>query len=219
MPLGLVLLRPMRASARLCTIAALAAACGVVGTPVSAQSTPERRNARLTRDCAVASKALGADAAPNVDWAFETIRWCDETGPAVLAKLWATPPSDAVQLDHLVQASASLLDQRLFDAVMARAKVGSPLAARVAAFRVLAMYLDEFVWIRQRDLETARDTSAVRLFGVNTGGAGQSIGSQPPSRTYAAEIRTLLRSLVSDPDPIIRQDGRDFVSWLHLSGK
>ena len=190
----------------------------VSGAPSSswAQGSREHRVARLQRDCPIAAQALASTSGLSSDAMFETISECDDTGPAILATLWAAPPSDAHQLDRLVRSSAILLDQRLFDAIIARARnTGSPRAPRVAALRVLATYLDKYVVISQRALETPTpDTTVTSLFGTSSGAVGQRVGTHPLSGTYASEIRALLQSLVNDPDPIVRQDGRNFVNWL-----
>jgi hypothetical protein len=211
-----LLFRPRTISEHLFALAVLALAGCAAPTSALAQRTPEGRSARLQRDCPVAAQSLAGGSATIADSTFCTISECDGTGPAVLANLWAAPPSDPHQLEMLVQASSALLDQRLYDAVIARAQsVASTRSARVAALRVLALYLDPSVVTSQRSLETlASDTASVSLFGGSSHGVGQRVGTHPLSGTYAGEIRALLRSLVNDPDPVIRQDGRNFVFWL-----
>jgi hypothetical protein len=186
-----LLLRPMGISKRLLALAVLALAGCAAPTSALAQRTPEGRSARLQRNCPIAAQALAGGALTIADSTFWTISECDGTGPVVLAGLWAAPPSDPHQLELFVQASSSLLDQRLYDAVIARARsVGSSRSARVAAFRVLAMYLDPSVVTSQRTLETpASDTASISLFGGSSHGIGQRVGTHPLPGAYAAEIR------------------------------
>jgi hypothetical protein len=183
----------------------------------SAQRTRESRTPRLERDCPVAVQALASGIpAANSTWALSMIDFCDESGGAVLNALWTTPTTDPIALEQLVQASSRLLDQRVYNGVIAAARnVGLSRDVRIAAIRVLTAYLNNRTVIGQQDLaKPSSDTTITAQFAVAGGGIGQSAGSQPLAASVPADIRTFLQSLVTDSDPILRQAGRNLTAWF-----
>jgi len=105
-----------------------------------AQRSSESTDAKLRANCRLAVQTLQqGHPAPKTDWALSVIRLCDESGGPALQALWASAPTDSVALEQLVDASACLLDQRVYSGVMTTARNAvAPRTVRLAALRVLA---------------------------------------------------------------------------------
>ena len=193
------------------------AACMTV--PAFAQGSTESQDVHARNDCRLAAQTLQkGHPAPKTDWALSIINMCDASGPAALQALWVTPTTDPVALEQLVQASARLLDQRVYLGVVAVAQnTGAARAVRAGALRVLAAFLDNHTQIDQRDLLASPKTDSTSLsrFSTISGGMGQTVGTQPLAASVPSDVRALFASLaLSDPDPVLRHAGRNLKDWF-----
>ena len=190
----------------------------LLSIPGCAQTLREN-NARVERDCLTAVDILSQGAsAPRAGWALERIKLCKESGGSVIKSLWMTPPTEATALEQLVQASARLLDQRVYDGVIANARNSSaPRATRLAALRVLAAFVDDGTLITQDALaKPALDTNITAQFSTISEGMGHRIGSQPMLASDQSDIRALFASLATtDADPIVRRAGKNLTNWFN----
>lgn len=184
----------------------------VLSPGASAQHSRENANATLRADCRLAVQTLEkGHPAPKSDWALSLIYWCDESGGATLGGLWAAAPTDSVALEQLVDASAALLDQRVYRGVLNAARnAGAPRAVRLAALRVLCAYVSPVTVIAPDDLaKPHRDTAVVRLFATVDHGLLQNPGTEPLPLSTRTEIRDLFAALWrSEADPVVRSAGR-----------
>lgn len=195
---------------------ALMCATGVTG-PVFAQGSREGENVHLRNDCRLAAQALQTGhPAPKTDWALQVIYWCDESGGPALQALWAAPTTDIVALEQLVKGSERLLDQRVYVAVMAKARDASaPRAVRIAALRVLSAFIANTTAIDQADLMAMPDSNVTRTFSSIDHGIPQFVGSQPLTLSARSDFLALLLELSrTDPDSVIRRAGRDLRRWF-----
>ena len=195
---------------------ALTCATGLTG-PVFAQGSRERQNVHLRNECRLAAQTLQkGHPAPKTDWALQMIGRCDESGGPALQALWAAPTTDTVALEKLVRGSERLLDQRVYVAVMAKARDASaPRAVRIGALRVLSAFISNTTEIPQDKLMQMPDSSVTRVFAVASGGLAQTVGSQPLTLSARDDFLALLSALSrTDPDPVIRRAGRDLRRWF-----
>ncbi len=193
----------------LATVALLVAS---LSSKLFAQEQREASDARLRADCQLAAQTLNkGHPGPKSDWALSVIYWCDESGGPVLGELWGAAPTDSVALEHLVNASTALLDQRVFVGLLSAARnTAAPRAVRLAALRVLCAYVSPSTVISPDDLAKPRaDTAVIPLFGTVDHAPYQRIGAIPLSLSARNDIRDLLATLWrSDPDPVLRSAGR-----------
>jgi len=126
--------RPLTMIARVSLVAA-AIGCAANGTTREGRIPGERQ------DCLAARTKLEKKAATAQT--FNTLGWCDETGPAALAAVWRALPSDTVRLRAFLSASSNLRDGRIFGAAHATATDSTRRAReRAAALLVLVAQLD-----------------------------------------------------------------------------
>lgn len=193
-------------------IAVVAVLFATLSSCVSAQTTREAADATLRADCRLAVQILErGHPAPKSEWALSMIYWCDESGGAVLGRLWTTPPVDSVAIEQLVDASAALLDQRVYAGVLNSARdAAAPRAVRLAALRVLCAFLSPTTVISPDDLAKPKaDTAVVPLFTTVDHSLFQNHGTAPLPLGARTEIRDLFAALWrSDADPVIRAAGR-----------
>lgn len=187
-------------------------------TSALAQGSRESQSVHLRHDCRLAAQILEkGHPAVETDWALSTIRFCDESGGRALQALWATPVVDSAALEQLVAASSSLLDQRVYDAVMTTARdAGRSRATRLAALRVLSAFIDRTTSINPDYLlKPNPDTTLLIQFATVSGGIGQIAGSQPLSASAPSDIRALFATLAkTDSDAVVRRAGRSLQSWF-----
>ena len=195
---------------------ALICATGLTG-PAFAQGSQQSQNVHLRNDCRLAVQTLQkGHPAPKTDWALQMIAFCDESGGPALQALWVTPTTDDIALEQLVRGSARLLDQRVYVAVMAKARdAGAPRTVRIAALRVLSAFVSNTTAIGQADLLVMPDSGVTRTFSTISGGIGQISGAQPLALSARNDFLALLLTLSrTDPDPVIRRAGRDLRRWF-----
>jgi len=171
----------------------------------AAQMPKESDDVHVRDDCRLAVQVLTkGHPAPKSDWALGIIFTCDQSGGAALQQLWATPPTDSAALDELMWASASLVDQRVYLGVRSAAtNVGVPRAARIAALRVLASFIEPakihfppalLLPSSDPNIAVASDHDPLQL-----------IGSQPLDAAAKEGIATVFATLMQgDPDPHVR---------------
>lgn len=189
-----------------------------ISSALFAQLPKESEDASLRSDCRSAAKTLtSGSATPTTKRALEIISRCDQTGGPALQAMWSKPATDSIALEQLVAASSRLLDQRVYDGVIARARdTSAPRAVRFAAMRVLAAFISKTTLIDPDDLaKPSADTTIVRLFSTVSHGIFQRVGSMPLSANKPGDIRALFASLArTDPDPIVRSGSRYLQVWF-----
>jgi len=108
---------------------------------VAHASTREGRIPGERADCRAAAAQLASSKATPAT--FQTLGWCDETGPAPLAATWAALPKDTLRLRAFLAASANLRDGRIFAAAHSAAADSTRRGRdRGAALLVLVAQLD-----------------------------------------------------------------------------
>ncbi len=181
-------------------------------------STPAAFCAR--REAAIESRTGGS----GYYFAFNEMRDCPQ-GPRVLARQWATPPSDTVALRQLAGVSARLLDRRVFEA--ARAVVADPGAgrdARLAAMDVLVGHYDPCVavWIQVNSLPAPAGRSVVVMLGEYEHNLSRP-GSEPLPPSVRDDVLAALDAAASSgPDSVVREASRQLAARLrefHWQGK
>lgn len=159
----------------------------------------------LRNDCRLAAQTLSkGHPAPKTDWALSIIFRCDESAGPALQALWATPPSDSVALEQLVEASARMLDHRVYlSASTIASSSGNAQSARIGALRVLASFVDaEFYYYPVQLLRPSADSTHGVAY---SHGISQVVGAQPITSADVLSIRILIKTLaLSDPNPVIR---------------
>ncbi|MEK7238942.1 MAG: hypothetical protein AAB224_00010 [Gemmatimonadota bacterium] len=185
--------------------AALAAGLLCLSAVAAAQFPKESEDVHARNDCRLAVQTLTkGHPAPKSDWALGIIFTCDQSGGAAVQLLWTTPPTDSVALDELMWASASLLDLRVYlGARSAATNVGAPRAARIAALRVLAAFIEPAkirfpprLLLPSSDPNIAVSSDHEPL---------QLVGSQPLDAAAKADIASVFATLIqSDPDEYVR---------------
>jgi len=126
----------------------------LVCPPLSAQAG-ERHDPHLRNDCRVAAQVLQtSNPAPRREWALDTIRRCDESGPPALAEFWRrAAPSDMEELGRLFNVTRDFNDRRVVDAVAETARLGSaPETTRIYAMALLFNYAVPGIYIEAGDL-------------------------------------------------------------------
>ena len=122
------------------TVAGVSLALATLGC-VANGTTREGRIPGERQDCQSAAAKLANNAATAQT--FNTLAWCDETGPAALAPVWRALPSDTVRLRAFFFASSNIRDGRIFGAAHATAADSTRRARdRAAALLVLVAQLD-----------------------------------------------------------------------------
>jgi hypothetical protein len=185
-------------------IAAATLAAGL-SSALSAQLPKESEDVRLRRDCRLAAQTLAkGHPAPKTDWALTVFFKCDESAGPALQHLWASPTADSVALEQLVQASARVLDQRVYLSVRTVAtNIGSPLSTRIAALRVLASMVQASKLYFPTDLLRPSPDSTKGVYFSD--GPYQTIGAQPLTVDVNASVGALFVTIAqSDPDPLVR---------------
>ncbi len=185
---------------------------------VSAQRTREATDAALRGNCRLAAHTLeNGHPAPKSDWALQLIPRCTESGGPALKAVWRTPPTDSVSLEQLVEASARLLDERVFDAVLSTARdISAARVARLAALRVLAAYIDPSAVVSPDVFaKLAANAAIIPLFAHTSHGIHQTTGSVPlpPGARDATRVAFELLSR-TDSDPVIRRAGKVLLANL-----
>jgi len=122
---------------------------GLAGLVLACASHANTREGRIPgerEDCQAAAAQLTANKATVAT--FRTLGWCDETGPAPLASVWRSLPTDTVRRRAFLGASANLRDGRVFSAAYAvAADTARRLRERAAALLVLVGQLDSTVLV------------------------------------------------------------------------
>jgi hypothetical protein len=169
----------------------------------AAAQTAEGRDVHLRNDCRLASQILETGhPAPHYAWAAETIPKCNETGPEVLARVWARPPVDSTALEYLFYASYTLRDRRVSSAVAAATSAGMPQIVRLTAIRVLTGHAVPSFMLSVADLSRIENTSArVYLGGMSHVSVRE--GTQPVGRETVEGILRTLDRLRDDGDPYV----------------
>lgn len=82
--------------------------------PASAQ-TSERQDPHVRNDCRLAAQIIRTgNPSPHRAWAYEAIRYCEESGPDVLVAVWRTAaPENRIALMELVRATGNFNDMRI----------------------------------------------------------------------------------------------------------
>jgi hypothetical protein len=150
---------------------------------------------------------------------------CPDTGAALIAARWRTPPTDSTVLDGLVFFSTHLIDARLADAALATVQDRSrEQSVRSAALTVLVVQLNPTMDIRFGPIDKIRIFSSDQPMREEeivstTGGPigmmqtrGKS-GITPPVR---AQILESLRSIVGagSADHYMALAAREALRWL-----
>jgi len=159
----------------------------------------EGRDPHLRNDCRFATQALETGhPAPHVQWAFEFISRCDNSGPATLAALWNRPTGAADE--RLFYASYRLRDSRLTAGVIGAAENRShPQAVRLNALRVLVGHAVPDYLISTSDLLRS-DTETRRYFFPSVSHVSVREGTSPIGQETIRRILDSLRGLTIDPD-------------------
>lgn len=167
---------------------------------------------RETTDClSIVDEMLSDSPAP------ETIRdaaECPASGPVTLASRWTRRGwRDDLERAALVEASSSLRDGRLYDAVLHVAHSRAyQREDRMAALQVLAAYYDP----RYSSMGTASRSDRAILVALRTP-VHQLDGSILPRPTYRREIREeLMRMGDRDRDQSVRDEARRVAHTLAL---
>lgn len=193
-------------------VALQVAFCAALSSCAFAQRSNESKVAKLRADCRSAAQTLQqGHPAPRTDWALSVIRRCDESGGPALQALWASAPADSVALEELVDASACLIDQRVYSGVITTARnAGAPRAVRLGALRVLAAVVSPSTVIYPDAIAKPKaDTVVVPTFVSASHGLDQYLGSVPLVPTSREDIRDLFTMLwQTDADPIVRRAGK-----------
>ena len=127
------------------TVAAVSLAVAALGCAANG-ATREGRIPGERHDCQAAAAKLANNAATAQT--FNTLAWCDDTGPAALAAVWRALPSDTVRLRAFFFASSNIRDGRIFGAAHATAADSTrPARERAAALLVLVAQLDSAVTV------------------------------------------------------------------------
>lgn len=174
---------------------ALVAAAGLSCAPLAAQRS-ERADPHLRNDCRLAAQVLETGhPAPRHAWALETIRRCDQSGPAALADYWRSRAPEAPdELDLLFNATRTFNDRRVVDAVaeVAQSRTAAE-TTRVYAFALLFSYAVPGRYIEVADLLHPREAST-RMSAVSHDASARTtravLGDLRP------EVRTILESVV-----------------------
>jgi hypothetical protein len=204
---------PVARAVRLAMVATLAACFSSVAV---AQTTKEKDDVHLRNDCRLAAQTITTGhPAPKMAWALSIIFMCDESGVPAIQSMWASPPTDSVFLDQLVEASARDLDQRVYISVRTVAtNTGSPLGLRIAALRVLASFVDASKFYYPANLLRPSPDSSLTI--LDDSGLLQVVGSQPLAAGVNADITALFAALAQgDPDPLLRFAARHLAPVIH----
>jgi hypothetical protein len=176
----------------------IAASALVVLTPRLAVAQSERA------DCvAIVAEMLAPSPAPD---AIRASAGCPVTGPVMLAQHWTRRGArGAEERAALVDASASVRDARLYDAVSSVVRaVDHPIADRLAGVSVLLGYANDGYPVAQQG--QALDPRVGRASEPRRVDAGQAIdGSVTLPRSIRADVRRELTQLArEDRDPSMR---------------
>jgi hypothetical protein len=195
----------MIAMSRFHALAALFLPAVVASIPLAAQPG-EGQDPHLRNDCRLAAQVIRTGhPAPSRDWAFDTIRRCDASGPRVLADLWlAATPAEQGELERLFNVTRDFNDRQLLDAVIDVARrSGAPETTRVYAFALLYSYAVPGLYLEIGDLLDPRGTPP-GVFAVSH--------DTPAHETHAVlgdlrpEVAAILNEVAtSDPSTRIRQ--------------
>jgi len=122
------------------SVAGVSLALATLGCAANS-ATREGRIPGERQDCQAAAATLASNA-PTAK-TFNTLAWCDETGPPALAPVWRALPTDTVRLSAFFFASSNIRDGRIFAAAHATAVDSTRRARdRAAALLVLVAQLD-----------------------------------------------------------------------------
>jgi hypothetical protein len=178
-------------SARHCFAVAVGAIVSIAA-PLVGQNEPALCVAR------VASLTTGTPQGPR---AREVVR-CPVTGPTALASYWSRSDRFDEIEDWIVDASATIRDQRVFRAVSAVARSDRPRADRIDALMVLARYYDYRYRPSEAFLEgDERGPSLPSRVGIRE----PVVGLDPLPADSRAQIgRIVFQLAMSDPDSSIR---------------
>jgi len=180
---------------------------GLIAPRLGAQGAGEAADARLRKDCRLATQILTkGQPDPHYDWARDIIGKCDSSGGPALAALWRSVPADSAELAHVVYTTSRLRDQRILTALLAVAQdQARPLAVRLATIQVLISYFKPsgyvpFDWLKRPP------------FGSPVGQVTEFLateGSVPLGANTRNTILALMRQLAaSDPDATMRGAAR-----------
>lgn len=167
--------------------------------PLSAQQ--ERHDPDLRSDCLRAAQILETSP-PSSGFrrATEDIARCAETGPEVLATLWARPPVDSASLERLFIASYTLRDARITAAAIAAvSNHGSPQLVRLNALRVLVGHADPRLMVFLKDLPPELPAGGYRWLG-GVSHVNVREGMWPVGRETIDAIMNVVARLGRDPD-------------------
>jgi hypothetical protein len=174
----------------------LAATVVMVATPVGIQAQSE------PAACQAAVATLRGHVADQS--ALFAISRCPSAGPPELVSLWARQDLTSPAIATLADATGSLRDARMLEAVTKAASERSrPAASRLAALQVLMRYYDP------RYAPTAEDLRGMTMGSpvpVRIGGAPPIDGTSPlPANTRARVGAKLAALAATDPDAEVRQ--------------
>jgi hypothetical protein len=167
---------------------------------------------RETTDCLAVLDELLTDE-PSTD-AIRAAAECPSSGPVALANRWTRRGwRDDLERAALVQASSSLKDGRIYDALIGIARSRAYQSEdRSAAIRVLASYYDPRYSATDVSSRSDRAILTARRARVQ-----QIDGIVQPRPTYRREIReTLTRIGDRDRDSAVREEARGAARTLAL---
>jgi hypothetical protein len=154
-------------------------------------TTREGRIPGERRDCQAAAAKLAGNAATIET--FNTLAWCDETGPAALAAVWRALPSDTVRLRGFLFASSNIRDGRIFGAAHATAADSTRRAReRAAALLVLVAQLDSAATVT---VVPASRSEVWRAQLAREGRASQIAGTKSLPADAGAKVNALVKRL------------------------
>jgi hypothetical protein len=170
-----------------------------------AQGQHERDSADKRKRCEKAADSLQMSGVAREvrSRALGAIASCSESAGPALQKEWATPPTDSVALRQLFVASAHVVDQRIYDAVIAVARNSAfTVSARLAALHVLATYVDPTIEVEPIFLTPSADSTTIAQLDHPY---DQIAGAQLLDAGAVTDVRSLFLTLArSDADPAIR---------------
>jgi hypothetical protein len=194
----------------------LATLAGVT-VPVAARAQGDSLHAAA---CARAGAGVRSGATGSeYDNAVNTLRDCPVDGPRLLAEQWTAPPRDSVALGQLAEASAFMLDERVFEAARGVvANRGALRAVRLAAMRVLVGHYDPCLAVTiQVSSQRGPPVMAVAvLFGEMEHNMSRR-GSVPLATSVRGDVLSTLDAVAAtEPDSIVREAARKLA--IHLRG-
>jgi hypothetical protein len=172
------------------TVAGVSLALATLGCAATA-TTREGRIPGERQDCQAAAGKLANNGATAQT--FNTLAWCDETGPAALAAVWHALPSDTVRLGAFFFASSNVRDARIFAAANATAVDSTRRAReRAAALLILVAQLDSATTV------TVAPASRAELWRAQLMGESHALqitGTKPLPADAHSRVNTLVQRL------------------------